>query len=116
DRDAVFLGQGLSQREFEDILDSRQLFPVVCKPIIVLYATIDAAVQANNLVCIQVDPSRLGSRIAFFGAKSSVAESLYHVGDWSVHHGLPSCGAPFEGSPLLVGLLGDFCIPTSANF
>lgn len=56
DRDAVFLGQGLSQREFEDILDSCQLFPVVCKPITVLYTTIDTAVQANNLVCIQVDP------------------------------------------------------------
>ncbi len=53
DRNLVFLRQRLCRREFQDILNTGALFPVIYKAVVVLKTTIDAAVDLDNLVRIQ---------------------------------------------------------------
>ncbi len=56
-RDFEFSPQGHSQRVLEDVLDSLELDPVVHKSIIILDAAIDAAVQKNYLISIEIGPA-----------------------------------------------------------
>ena len=78
--DLVFSRQGLSKRTLEDILDAIELSPVVCKAVVVLYAAINAAVQAYDLLCIQECPSRFWRRFAFCGAETPLTQSLDELG------------------------------------
>jgi hypothetical protein len=56
DRNLVFLRQRLCQREFQDILDARALFPVIYKAVVVLKTTVHATVELDNLIGIQGSP------------------------------------------------------------
>jgi len=104
-RDFEFDCQRLGQRVFEDILDAVELSPVIGETIVMLDAAVHAAVQIHDLIGIEKRPSRLGSRFAFRGAKSSVAQSPDEFGQWSVHHRFPSGGATFERLSRPVGRL-----------
>lgn len=53
DGEFVFLRQRLCKREFQDVLNAGALFPVVYKAVVVLKTTIDAAVELDDLICIQ---------------------------------------------------------------
>ena len=56
DRNLVFLRQRLCQREFQDILDARALFPVIYKAVVVLKTTVHATVELDTLIGIQGSP------------------------------------------------------------
>jgi hypothetical protein len=53
----VFGCQCLRKREFEDILDVAEVSEIVREPIVVLYPSVDAVEESDDLVCIQVYPS-----------------------------------------------------------
>ncbi len=80
DGDFVLVCQGFGQRVFENILDFTQLPPVISEPIVILYTAIDAAIQLEYLVPIQVGPCSFGNGLPFYGAEAAFTQSLAEPG------------------------------------
>ena len=71
--DFKFLCQGLGEGEFENVLDSAQVSPVIYEAVVILYASIDTAVELYYLICVQEDPPRFGCGFSRFCTEASVA-------------------------------------------
>src|SRR5712692_243847 len=50
--DFEFLRQGLGEGEFENILNSAQMSPVIYEAVVILYASIDTDVELYYLFCV----------------------------------------------------------------
>ena len=74
ERRVVLARQRFGQGEFENRLDSGEVLPVVCKPVVVLYPSIDGRLQANDLVCIQIAPPSFRGRFPQGSTEASLVE------------------------------------------
>src|SRR5258708_36262744 len=98
ERRVVLARQSFGKGEFENILDSGEVLPVVCKSVIVLYPSVYGRVQANDLVCIQVAPPGCRGRFPQGRAEASLVEPFDQSWEGGFHDGLPSSRTSFEPS------------------
>ena len=77
DCDPVFMRQCLGKREAKGVLNAFQLLPVIDETIIVLNATVDTAIEVDNLVFVQKNPSRLSCGVTLSSAEPPVIQSLH---------------------------------------
>ena len=86
----------LLKREFQDVLNAGQVFPVVHKATVVLKTTIDATVELDDQVCIQCRPGPFGCRLSCPCAETSLAQSFEQFVQRGFHDGGPSRTSTLE--------------------
>ena len=79
----LFLGrQRFRQRELQDVLYPAQFHPIARRPIIILQAPIDGAIQAYDLVFVQEGPGFLVQRPPLCIAEAFLTELFNELVYW----------------------------------
>ena len=115
DGELVFLRERQGPREFQDILDTGELFPVVHKAVVVLKTTVHATVELNDLVRVQGSPGSFCSRFSCPCAEASLLEPFEQFFQGGFHDGCPSRTSTLDRFPLPGLLLNNFGLPSVAD-